>query len=245
VRDPLHAQRGFIEQPFGEMQAARLQYLSRRGTEVFQEQSVQLALAHSEPPGHSLHVLVVQRPFVDHAQRSRNNGGSSHPNGDSRRTFRAAAQAGTESGLRRGRRRCEVTHVLFFGGAGRTDGTAVDMAGHDGDENMPVEPRVAGLAGFGTSLKVQLHIALAPQARVIMHLAKSAGLDAVSTAWHAGSVSVLPWNHHNAAFISCLGISALRANSLAALCMWGRHRGKNGSKSCALCTAASLGLAFR
>jgi hypothetical protein len=133
----------FVEQLLGEVGTARQRDLERRGAEVVQEETPQVAARHTEPLGEALDSVFVERSVADEAQRARHDRRGSEPGGRSGRSFRPASQARSKPGdFRRGRRR-EVTDVLVLRPGRRADGAAVNARRRDGDEKAAVEARVA------------------------------------------------------------------------------------------------------
>ena len=94
-----------MDQLLGQQHAAGLGDGDGRGAQVLAELSPQLARADAGPGGQRVQVAVVQRAQLDQLQRARHAGGQPRRGAGGGRDFRAAAQAGMEAGLLRGRGR--------------------------------------------------------------------------------------------------------------------------------------------
>ena len=123
------------------------------------ELSPQLARADAGPGGQRVQVAVVQRAQLDQLQRARHAGGSPGA-GPAARDFRAAAQAGMEAGLLRGRGRGVEDDIARQGRARRTDRTAVDARGLDRGEEASVVAGVAHADGAVAGVVIEIHAAM-------------------------------------------------------------------------------------
>ena len=139
------------------MQPAGLGHRDRGGSQVLLEQASEMSLSHAQAPRQGLHVAVVQGPEVDQGEGARDRVGGPVPGAELRRGFRAASQAGPESGKLRRRRRTEEPHILRPGLPGRTDGPAIDSGRDDAPEQLPVEADVPGGEGAKTGGGIQVH----------------------------------------------------------------------------------------
>ena len=128
-----------------------------RRAEVRDKEIPQMPGANSKPLRKGLNTIFIKCAFPDQSQCSRNRRRRSGPSRRSRRSLRPAAQTRPVSGLSSGSRGGIIVDVLFFRGRGRADRTAVDGSRLDGNEEPPVEARIASLAGSLAGFAIELH----------------------------------------------------------------------------------------
>jgi hypothetical protein len=133
----------FGEQPLGEQDAAVLRHGDGRGADLIKEQPPQVALADAEAAGKAVDRTVVERAFVNEAQRPHDNRSGAVRGGQPWGDLGPAAKTGPESRFLRGRRRREERAVAPRRRTRRTDRAAVDACAGDAGEEFAVEPRVA------------------------------------------------------------------------------------------------------
>src|SRR5579864_6072349 len=102
---------------------------------------------------------VFESGLADQPQGAGDGAGGSEPSRSPGAAFRATAEAGAESGFGRGGCRGKVATIFFFGRGRGADGTAIDAAAEDSDEEFSIEARVARQASTGTYLPVENHLA--------------------------------------------------------------------------------------
>ena len=143
-RNLRHRQIALIDQPLREMQPARLGDRQRRSADMLQEEPIEVPRANTDTRGELPDTDLIERAFVDEAQRPSHDRGGAEPRRRAWGRLRAATQAWPEARLGRRRRGTEIAHVAPPGGRrGRTDGTAINARRSHGDEELAVEARVA------------------------------------------------------------------------------------------------------
>ena len=158
-RDLRDRQIGVGQQLLGREQAARLQVLQGRHTELRLEDAPQVAVAHAQARRQPRHAgrlgagaFRVVQPLRGLARQHRA-GVLRGPDQRLWRQFGPAAQAGPEAGGFGLRRVAEETAVLAPRRAHLADRAAVDAGGGDAGEEAPVEARVVrrqrAVAGIG------------------------------------------------------------------------------------------------
>jgi len=142
-RDLGHGQRRLVQQALREVQPARLGDDDRGGTDVLNEQAMQVPRADPDARGERADGRLVQRAVVDQLQRPPHHGRGAEPGRRARRRLRPAAQARPVAGLGGGGGGRVVTDVRGLRAGHRTDRTAVDARGGHRDEELPVEAGIA------------------------------------------------------------------------------------------------------
>ena len=129
-----------------------------------------MARPHSQAGSQDFDSAIFQSTLANQSESAGNCIGSTEPGWRSGRTLRAATQARTEAGYRRGGRSREVTNIFFFGRRRGADRSAVNATGLHSDEELAIETRIARQACTRTGLPVQPHI-------LIFMIAPSFGAD--------------------------------------------------------------------
>ena len=114
---------------------------------MLQEKTAKLARADSQALRQIFERLVGEPVLINQSQRAGDRGRGSEPGRSTWRSFGAAAQAGPETSLRRGRGRREVADIGFFGRGRRADRPAVNTRRGDGYKEAAVESRVSRAPG--------------------------------------------------------------------------------------------------
>ena len=130
-----------MNQLFGEEQAPRLRDRDRRRAQVLFKEPAQLTCSHPEASGQSLErpILSIKKAFGEQRQSPGDGIRSATPASQFGRDLGTAAKACTKAillGSCRGRKESAVPPV---GRTCRTDRTAVDPGGGDGDEQASVK----------------------------------------------------------------------------------------------------------
>ena len=146
-RDVGRRKRGRGEQRAGGLRAVRPRERERPGAELCGEHAGEVAGRVPESGGEARHALALDDAVGDEAHGACGQVVAQVPLGRAGHRVGQAPLAGTQPGLVGGSGREVEAHVRRLGGDGRAAGAAVDAGGvHAGDE-LPVEPRVAGLHG--------------------------------------------------------------------------------------------------
>jgi hypothetical protein len=67
-----HGQAGFVDRLFGKVQTAGVGHGGWSCTEMFEEQSAEMARTHAEARGKSFNSAILEPAFAKEAQRARN-----------------------------------------------------------------------------------------------------------------------------------------------------------------------------
>ena len=116
-----------------------------------------MPVAHPERRGQLANLGARQRMLLDSGDRGADQPAHRIHRGQARRTLGTAAQTGTETCAFGARGTGEKAHVAALGGTRRTDRTAIDLGGRDGDEEAAVEAAVAGPDRAKAGIGVEFH----------------------------------------------------------------------------------------
>jgi len=116
--------------------------------------------AHAQSRGEQFDSAIFESALANQPQSPRDCVRCSHPRRGSRRGLGTAAQTGPKSRFRRGRSRCIVADIFFFGGRSRANRTAIDTAAPHADEEFAVKARIARQPRSRTNLPVESHVTI-------------------------------------------------------------------------------------
>ncbi len=140
-------QRRFGQELFREQQAPRRSDFERARAELLGEKPAQVPLADADPARKLGQRSRVERALLDQAQRTGDELALRAVQRRSGRRFRTAAQARPKTCGRCRGGAGVIADVARLGRRRGTDGPAIDPRRRDGDEEEPVEARIARLAG--------------------------------------------------------------------------------------------------
>jgi hypothetical protein len=151
-----HRKVRFVNQLFGEQNAAGLSDRERRCAKMLAEEVPELTLANAKAAGQGIGGSLVQGTELDQRQGARHGVRRAAPRSEIGRGFRAAPQAGAKASLLCRRRRGIECDVLRPWRARRADRTAIDARRLDAGEEPAVKAGIAQ-ADCAVGVVIEVH----------------------------------------------------------------------------------------